>query len=189
MAENLNYADSIRTPSLIGHSACYDNDSAKCNKIGRLYQWEAAIDSVALVTDEANPQECGFQRDCILPTRVQGICPKGWHLPDSTEWSTLIAYAGERSQGGKMLKSISGWNAEGPSFDHKDQNGVDAYGFSGLPAGRFKSQGEYAGVFTRFWSFIAGGCCEITMSLDGSDWVSLEAFHEHDAFSIRCIKD
>lgn len=193
MAENLNYADSIRTPSLIGHSACYDNDSAKCNKIGRLYQWEAAIDSVALVTDEANPQECGFQRDCILPTRVQGICPKGWHLPDSTEWSTLIAYAGERSQGGKKLKSISGWNAEGPSFDHKDQNGVDAYGFSGLPAGRFKnipgSQGEYAGVFTRFWGFFAGGCCEITMSLYGSDWVSLEAIHEHEAFSIRCIKD
>jgi uncharacterized protein (TIGR02145 family) len=198
MAENLNYADSIRTPSLIGHSACYDNDSAKCNKIGRLYQWEAAIDSVALVTDEANPQECGFQRDCILPTRVQGICPKGWHLPDSTEWSILIAYAGES---GNKFKSTSGWNAEGPPYDHKDQNGVDAYGFSALPAGYFRDSSggyswdisgkysEYAGIIAHFWGVVAGGCCDVTMCLSGDDVVSLEAFHEHEAFSIRCIKD
>lgn len=198
MAENLNYADSIRTPSLIGHSACYDNDSAKCNKTGRLYLWEAAIDSVALATDETNPQECGFQRDCILPTRVQGICPKGWHLPDSTEWSILIAYAGES---GNKFKSTSGWNAEGPPYDHKDQNGVDAYGFSALPAGYFRDSSggyswdisgkysEYAGIIAHFWGVVAGGCCDVTMCLSGDDVVSLEAFHEHEAFSIRCIKD
>lgn len=198
MAENLNYADSIRTPSLIGHSACYDNDSAKCNKTGRLYLWEAAIDSVALATDETNPQECGFQRDCILPTRVQGICPKGWHLPDSTEWSILIAYAGES---GNKFKSTSGWNAEGPPYDHKDQNGVDAYGFSALPAGYFRDSSggyswdisgkysEYAGIIAHFWGVVAGGCCDVTMCLSGDDVVSLENLHKHEAFSIRCIKD
>ena len=44
MAENLNYADSVKTPSLMGSSWCYDNEPDSCAKYGRLYAWAAAID-------------------------------------------------------------------------------------------------------------------------------------------------
>lgn len=37
MAENLNYADSVMTPSLNGRSWCYDNNADSCAKYGRLY--------------------------------------------------------------------------------------------------------------------------------------------------------
>ena len=36
MAENLNYADSVMTPSLNGRSWCYDNNADSCAKYGRL---------------------------------------------------------------------------------------------------------------------------------------------------------
>ena len=48
MAENLNYADSLTTPSLKGKSWCYDNYADYCAKYGRLYTWAAAVDSIAL---------------------------------------------------------------------------------------------------------------------------------------------
>ena len=59
MAENLNYADSIKTPSLIGKSWCYANKAENCAVTGRLYTWTAAIDSVKLATDADNPLDCG----------------------------------------------------------------------------------------------------------------------------------
>ena len=36
MAENLNYSDSVNTPSLVGKSWCYENDSSYCNLPSRI---------------------------------------------------------------------------------------------------------------------------------------------------------
>ena len=82
MAENLNYADSSATPSLLGNNWCYDNDEANCDAEGRLYTWAAAT----------------------------SVCPGGWHLPTLTEWQTLFsAVAGGPWTVGNFLKSTSGW--------------------------------------------------------------------------------
>jgi len=84
-------------------SKCHD-DPTNCSKYGRLYDWETA----------------------------KTVCSTGWHLPDSTEWETLLNYAGGRGKAGKKLKANSGWIYEG--------NGTDELGFSALPggAGSFK---------------------------------------------------
>ena len=94
MAQNLNYADSSKTPSLLGKSWCFDNDPKNCDVGGRLYTWAAAIDSVSLAANKENPLECGYEKICGLSGRIQGICPNGWHLPDSTEWEILFANTG-----------------------------------------------------------------------------------------------
>jgi len=73
MAENLNY----RT----GSSWCYDDNSSNCNKYGRLYTWNAALNA----------------------------CPNGWHLPSDAEWTTLTNYLGGASVAGTKMKSTSGW--------------------------------------------------------------------------------
>ncbi|WP_275976887.1 FISUMP domain-containing protein, partial [Fibrobacter sp. HC4] len=127
MAENLNYADSVKTPSLKGNSWCYGNKAENCDVAGRLYTWAAAIDSVALANDVDNPQTCGYFKECRLPTVVQGVCPSGWHLPTYDEWQTLFKAVGGSSAAGEALKSGSGWSGNG--------NGTDTYGFSALPAG------------------------------------------------------
>ena len=151
MAENLNYADSIKTPSLKGNSWCYDNKAENCDVTGRLYTWAAAIDSVALANDADNPQICGYFKECTLPTVVQGVCPEGWHLPTKTEWNTLFMAVGGSSAAGKALKSGSGWSDNG--------NGTDTYGFSALPAGYRNYSGNFydAGYGAYFWSASENG--------------------------------
>ncbi|SHL56621.1 fibrobacter succinogenes major paralogous domain-containing protein [Fibrobacter sp. UWEL] len=146
MAENLNYADSTKMPSLKGKSWCYDDKAENCDVTGRLYTWAAAIDSVALANDADNPQTCGYGETCTLPTVVQGVCPSGWHLPTYDEWQTLFKAVGGSSAAGKALKSGSGWSGNG--------NGTDTYGFSALPAGGRNDNGYFrdAGNHASFWS-------------------------------------
>ena len=33
---------------------------------------------------------CGNGKTCALPTKVQGICPDGWHLPSAADIEALI---------------------------------------------------------------------------------------------------
>jgi len=60
MSENLNYEAE--------GSKCYNNDSANCQKFGRLYDFETA----------------------------KKACPKGWHLPSNDEWKILVKLTGGR---------------------------------------------------------------------------------------------
>ena len=187
MAENLDYADSVKTPSLKGKSWCYADDPENCSKYGRLYTWAAAIDSVKFVTDAENPQDCGDGKSCknILPDVVQGICPDGWHLPDYDEVSDLLPYVGGYNIAGSVLKSQSGWNEGG--------NGKDVYGFNVLPAGIRLDDGSFDGVGegTDFWS---------ATETDLNSAHSLYFYYEYEyagvgfyeksyGFSVRCVKD
>lgn len=99
MAENLNFK--------VGNSACYDDEKSNCTKYGRLYTWGAAIDSVGKYGE--NAKGCGNGEHCTPIPPVRGICPEGWHLPDTTEWRVLIDVAGGEDDAGKALKSKSGW--------------------------------------------------------------------------------
>ena len=182
MAENLNYADSVKTPSLLKRNWCYDDKVENCVIAGRLYTWAAAIDSVALY-DDGNGVDCGYGKTCTLPAKVQGVCPDGWHLPTKTEWTTLFTEVGEGSAVNKILKSTSGWNNNG--------NGTDAYGFSALPTGHRSNDGYFcdAGYLAYFWS---------ASNIDSFYAFSVFLYYGNDGavlliknlgFSVRCIKD
>ncbi len=186
MAENLNYADSSKTPSLLERSWCYNNDSANCAVAGRLYTWAAAIDSVKLATDADNPQDCGYHKTCALPDTVYGICPPGWHLPTRTEWKTLWTEVGGRSNAGKILKSQTGWYNNG--------NGTDSVGFSALPAGGWDvSNGEFfaGGRLANFWS-ASGDDSHTAYHMDLSyedEYANLNGYQKNYGFSVRCLQD
>lgn len=121
MADNLSYSDSVTTPSLVGNSVCFGNDAAKCEVAGRLYTWNVANE----------------------------VCPSGWHLPDSTEWQTLITEVGEK-HAGEVLKSQTGWKL------HTDGNGggTDAVGFFALPVGNANENRVFGDeeIFAIFWT-------------------------------------
>ena len=176
MAENLNYADSTKTPSLKGKSWCYDNEAANCDVTGRLYTWAAAIDSVKLATDTDNPQDCGYGKNCGLTGPVQGICPTGWHLPDTTEWRALFTAVGGSSTASKVLKSQTGWNEGWYSY----YNGTDAFGFSALPFGDyFWSSTEHDSNNAYFMSL-----------LSYDDYGILGDYTQKDNSSlVRCLRD
>ena len=191
MAENLNYADSARTESLRRRSWCYENVKRNCEVAGRLYTWAAAIDSVKLANDADNPQDCGYGKTCILPAKVRGICPSGWHLPTEAEWISLFNSVGGSSTVGMVLKSQSGWYNNG--------NGTDAFGFSALPAGNrdherdsnrsFLKEGNYAS----FWSsteseYSSSSVCFMYLYYDDDD-ARLDFGQKDYGFSVRCLKD
>ena len=185
MAENLNYADSVTTPSLLKRSWCYNNVAANCDVAGRLYTWAAAIDSVKLATDADNPQDCGYGKTCTLPATVQGICPTGWHLPSQSEWNVLFTVVGGSSAAGKALKSQSGWYSNG--------NGTDAFGFSALPAGGRNIAGFFDddGYYAYFWSASESyGSLAYYMDLYYSyEDANLSFNFVNNAFSVRCVEN
>ena len=181
MTENLNYADSAKTPSLKGKSWCYDNEAKNCDVAGRLYTWAAAIDSVKLANDADNPQDCGYGRECGLTGKVQGICPSGWHLPSYDEWNALFTAVGGDSTAGNVLRTQSSWTEK--------RNGTDAFGFSALPAGNsnFVFEGEHAS----FWSsteFDSDVAYYVDLYFDYEN-AYLGEFDKFNGYSVRCVKN
>ena len=183
-------------------SWCYNDDPANCAKYGRLYTWAAAIDSVKLVNDAKDPQDCGDGKICTLPAKVRGICPTGWHLPNETEWKTLFMAVGSmvagsysdayyHSAAGKMLKSTSGWmdyEYEG----RKNGNGTDAFGFSALPVGDRDFTGEFSdeGKSAHFWCSAELNryhACDLDLYYGNS--ATLEYSYKSSGYPVRCLKD
>ena len=186
MAENLNYYDSTDL-NVKYKSWCYNDSTFYCEKYGRLYSWEAAINSVKLATDADNPQDCGYKKTCALPDIVQGICPEGWHLPDTTEWLTLFDAVGGRSIAAYRLKSASGW------FDSGD--GSDDYALSALPAGFRYSWGSFINEsrLARFWcaaeSSIYDAYSAHFICTFGIASLRTDGYKMGEGYSVRCLKD
>ncbi|WP_295057445.1 fibrobacter succinogenes major paralogous domain-containing protein [uncultured Fibrobacter sp.] len=171
MAENLNYTSAYG-------SYCYDDETDNCAKYGRLYTWAAAMDSVTT--------GCGYGSTCSPTLPVQGICPKGWHLPSIAEWRALIVAVGGPKVAGKALKSQNGW--------YQDGNGSDTYGFSALPSGsRLAGGGNFdEGYEVDFWSASAYNYQEtaylVNMYYGYDD--ALQVYSGKDfAYPVRCLKD
>ena len=194
MAENLNYAYTdvpfkYRSYTSDSTSWCYFNDAANCAKYGRLYTWAAAMDSVG--TWSTNGMGCGYGGICNLGNvKVRGVCPEGWHLPDTTEWNALFTAVGGKATAGTMLKSTEGWN----DYYGTSGNGSDIYSFSALPAGIRSNYGNYynEGNNTFFWSSTElNSVHAYYMDLYYNDFVNAYLYDDdkYDGFSVRCLMD
>jgi uncharacterized protein (TIGR02145 family) len=172
MAQNLNYETK--------NSYCYRDSAKYCNKYGRLYTWAAAMDSAG--TWSVNGKGCGISSACSPTLPVRGACPKGWHLPDTTEWNALFAAVGGSSVAGTKLKSQS------------YGNGTDTFGFAALPAGNYYYGNSYdcsAGTNAYFWSSTEKdieGAYIMRLYYD-SDYARLSDTKGPNGFSVRCLKD
>ena len=142
MAENLKtskYNDGTDIPNvtiakqwteLTTGAWCNYNNSDSLGKIyGKLYNWYAT-----------NPTTNGNKN----------VCPSGWHLPNNTEWNSLIEFLGGKNIAGSKLKEIGvlKWNT--PNYE---SNNISL--FSALPIGaRDYYNGEFVnlGINGYFWS-------------------------------------
>ena len=158
MAENLKY----EIPVAAGEepkSFCYGDSESNCVTYGRLYTWDGAAN----------------------------ICPKGWHLPDTTEWNKLFDAVGGKQIAGKKLKAVSNeWLVN---------SGTDESGFGALPGGFKKTSGSVSsfdfGKYGNFWTAIPS---------DGTNAYHVTVFYDKDsakyiedpksfALSVRCLKN
>ncbi len=180
MAQNLNYEYRL---GMYSQSWCYNNSTNNCTKYGRLYTWAGAMDSAGLFT--TNGTNCGNGRTCSPTYPVRGVCPEGWHLPKKSEIETLFTAIGGKATAGLMMKSTSGW--------FNNQNGLDAYSYSAIPAGymndrdSFKDNSFYANFWTasQYNSYSA-----YYMELGTGNGASLSDFgNKGYGFSIRCLQN
>ena len=185
MAENLNYAYLQPTAEEDSSSFCYENLPENCEKYGRLYLWSAMMDSAGVFPENTKTKGCGRDVECNVSETVRGVCPKGWHVPDESEWLTLRDAMDETGDWDNKLKTTSGWSVE---------NGIDEYGFSALPGGfasfvdGYGSYYEYEGQYGRFWStYEMGDCCAVFLNV--FTLAMLDDLPKFYANSIRCVKD
>ena len=187
MAENLNYK--------VESSVCYKNEEIYCTRYGRLYTWATAVGT--------SEEDCGLGNTCRPSGRVRGVCPEGWHLPDNSEWKSLIAIFGEllsasstgvgaywNDTAGVALKATRGWSGDG--------NGSDYFGFSALPAGRrgCGTSSDYTFCYEReyadFWSSSESGsdrAFHMYLYYDDDRALLGNTGYKDYAYSVRCIKD
>jgi len=123
--KSLHYADG----SAITGVYSYKSDSL-VTIYGRLYSWHAATKNTTI-------------------SKTQGVCPNGWHLPDDSEWQTLLQYLGGSSVAGGKIKETgtTHWNAP-------NQDATNSSGFTALPGGFYAANLDLyinIGIHGRFW--------------------------------------
>lgn len=182
MAENLAYLPSVNAKNDYSLSVAkyyvydHDNDdlvSAKSSsnyvKYGVLYNWTAAM--------------AGYGPSAV----VQGVCPSGWHLPNSTEWGTLVTTVGGIQKAGQKLKAKNGW------YPAANITNEDAYGFSAMPGGFYQSQ-AFDVIQSRgyWWTSTEGTNANsanfVDMMYEYNDLGST-AEQKDVGFSVRCVKN
>ena len=130
----------------------YSSSPIPLEQRGYLYNWFALMH--------------GANSSGANPSGVQGVCPTGWHVPSSAEWSQLTDYVQSQSQYlcisswndtyiTKALASQTGWNSS--PYENCDAgynpSTNNATGFSAVPAGGWGSDGfDGIGISANFWS-------------------------------------
>ena len=140
----------------------YDNAPKNGKKYGKLYNWYAVIDS-------------------------RGLAPKGWHIPNNAEWTTLTDFLGGEfvSGTGTKMKSASGWEKNG--------NGSNESGFLGLPGGLRNYNGPFNDIDCtgNWWSsseYSSISAWSLSLYYFNSD-VKRGSDYKEYGLSVRCLRD
>ena len=150
----------------------YDNDPAKGETYGKLYNWYAVSDP-------------------------RGLAPEGWHVPSDGEWEILTDHLGGKVIAGSQMKSTSGWDdyddGEDDDDDGESGNGNNESGFSGLPGGFCYVNGPFFGIGKNgfWWSSTEFDTdyarCRYLSYYDGD--VSRDYQNKGKGISVRCLRD
>ncbi|MEI7703661.1 MAG: FISUMP domain-containing protein [Deltaproteobacteria bacterium] len=177
LAQNLDVGTRIDAPATQDPSGpsivkfCYDNDEDNCHVWGGLYQWNEAM--LGSTTPGA-----------------KGICPAGWHVPTTEEWTTLTTYVGGATTAGLALKSA------GTSLWDARNTANNSSGFTAIPAGWF--MGAYFGMLTyqaTFWAstqtdgLTPGSNAKVRYLRSDTNLVVDDDIGKQFAFSVRCLKN
>lgn len=151
MVDNLNFKTD--------NSYCLDDDLFNCNKYGRLYTWDEAIE----------------------------VCPDGWRLPTKVDFETLVATAGGESVAARKLKATFGWDDDNGTdefgFMSLPSGARDVDGFYYDLKAEYWSSIEYWGLVGEF----DGSAYSMSLSKNDAD-VYVIFWGKTAGFSVRCIK-
>jgi uncharacterized protein (TIGR02145 family) len=159
-----------------GAYAIFDDDMANNLTYGKLYNWYAAVDT-------------------------RNLCPSGWHVPTSDEFTLLVNFLGGEDIAGEKMKSnlevggilasgayLLGWNCDDRLVWHSNSSGFSALG------GGMRDLGSYSYLNdTGFWwtsSLYADTDIALSFAVQaGNNIAVLPGYERSNGCSIRCIKD
>jgi uncharacterized protein (TIGR02145 family) len=196
MAENLNFDYKVDGKSF----GVYYVDSLK--GYGRYYNLAAAMDSAAVFSTSGKGcgvpvrEQCDRDADrkckshyvfCEPNYPVRGVCPEGWHLPDTTEWRELFNEVGKSAY---ALEAVG--NKRWP-------DATDEYGFSALPAGVYGQETLYDKGSAALFNTSTQGirwliCAPCGLMTDGyvianGHGADFQSNYSASYHSVRCVKD
>ena len=128
--------------------------------------------------DEANTAIYGKLYNGFAVDDDRGICPVGWHVASSDEFTELAEYLGGIDIAGYMMKANIGWDGSNQS------------GFNGL-AGGCRASGPANGdccmwQLGHFWTSTSGTYAELESNIDELVFKSKD---QRAGKSVRCIED
>ena len=94
------------------------------------------------------------------------VCPEGWHLPDTTEWRTLV----------NMFSSL-----------HSDTE-VNSLGFDDVAHRSYSGDGWGESAYDHYWAANEDDTLAVQISL-GTSYMSYGGQSKRFALSVRCVKD
>lgn len=77
-------------------------------ELNNKYTWAAVVDSLGRF--DGVGKGCGAFVDCDIKEKIVGVCPKGWHIPDSTEWAELIEFVKKDNPGVGTANSLASFS-------------------------------------------------------------------------------
>lgn len=137
------------------------------------------------------------------PSGMQGVCPNGWHLPSTTEFSQLASwlaadnayYCGQSANNlAKALAATEYWQTSDVNCAvGNDLSANNITLFDARPAGSYN--GSFNGLYTQgfFWTTSRNGssnsdCVYWTLSYDNAAFSSNYTTSDK-GFSVRCVKN
>jgi uncharacterized protein (TIGR02145 family) len=169
MAQNLNY----NAPG----SITYNDDPTNGTLYGRLYDFNTLMQSAAATS--ANP------------SGIQGVCPKGWHVPSQPEFQQMISTVGGVSAAGGAMKSTS------TLWTSPNVGATNSSGFSALPGGYMVKDANgnpsynFINTHAYLWSASLGApnYYQIYVLTNSDAGIAAPGATEKYSISCRCVKD
>jgi uncharacterized protein (TIGR02145 family) len=156
--------DSLNWNLLLNGGYCYyDNIVSNSVVYGNLYNWYAVTDN-------------------------RSICPEGWHVPNESDWKTLIEFLGGENVAGGKLKESGTLHWLSPNLGATNESG-----FTALAGGNRDSKSgngdsfKNLGLDAYFWNSPYSGN-NINLSKESAQvlYVSKDS---NMGLSVRCVKD
>ena len=136
----------------------YDNDIANKTPYGALYNW--------------------------YTVNTGKLAPKGWHIPSTTEWQTLISYLGGLTEAGGKLKEEGTMHWNSPNVDATNESKLSFVG-SGV---RTYVDGSFINKGNRSFCYSSGSSEFVRLNVYDSTVIT-GATSPEMGYSVRCIKD
>ena len=144
---------------------------------GLLYNWAAAV----------RVDSCNYLVNFDPTTYVQGICPDGWHIPSSDEWSSITS----RYRGYEM--KTANWTEGTYASNNYSQFSAEPAGYYNCDIGvleTFLTVGDGA----YFWTTTARKKTDNTLVFTYRLYSNYPDIHlkpdfKQTGYSVRCVKD